>query len=153
MAQEMPDGRSNILCVGMERFRVLEYVEGEPYQRAEVEYFEDEPTFDDLTKETETAKALFQRLLVAARKLRDESDGPEQTPERPDDPQAVSFIVTAYLEIELSEKQELLELTDTRKRLTSVIEKITELAEEHERRALIHHISKTNGHGGKLPEL
>src|SRR5215813_11102741 len=31
VVQELPDGRSNILCVGVSRYRLLGYLEGEPY--------------------------------------------------------------------------------------------------------------------------
>lgn len=154
VAQGLPDGRSNILCVGGTRFRLVAYVEGEPYQQAEVEFFDDEMMFEDLAAEAERAKSAFQRLLVASRRLKDEDDREaEATPDLPDDPQALSFIVTAYLDIELSEKQELLELTDTGERLRRVNVTLEKLAQEYELRAIAHHISKNNGHGGKLPKF
>src|SRR5262249_42319348 len=36
VVQELPDGRSYILCVGGARFRLLQYIEGEEYLQAEV---------------------------------------------------------------------------------------------------------------------
>src|SRR5215468_3310510 len=51
VVQELPDGRSNILCVGGARFRLLQYIEGEPYLQAEVNFLEDEPTFEELSVE------------------------------------------------------------------------------------------------------
>ncbi|MCI0389995.1 MAG: LON peptidase substrate-binding domain-containing protein, partial [Acidobacteria bacterium] len=71
----------------------------------------------------------------------------------PDDPQSLSFIVTAYLEIKSAEKQELLEMVDTGERLREVTEVIENLAAEYEKRAVIHNIAKHNGHGGKLPDF
>src|SRR5919199_2754714 len=42
-AQTLPDGRSNILTLGVVRYRVAEYVErGDPYLVARVEFFGDE---------------------------------------------------------------------------------------------------------------
>ncbi|HEY8459093.1 MAG TPA: LON peptidase substrate-binding domain-containing protein, partial [Blastocatellia bacterium] len=121
VVQELPDGRSNILCVGGARFRLLQYVEGELYLQAEVDFFEDEPTFEDLTVEAERAKTAFNRLLAANRKIKDDRDAEEDAaPDLPNDPQALSFIVTAYLDIEPSEKQELLEMIDTGERLREV---------------------------------
>ncbi|MGE0128582.1 MAG: LON peptidase substrate-binding domain-containing protein [Blastocatellales bacterium] len=153
VAQELPDGRSNILCVGGSRFRLLEYVEGEQYLQAEVDFFEDEPTFDDLSVETERAKTAFNRLLAANRKIKEDREiEDDEAPELPNDPQSLSFIVTAYLDIKSSEKQELLEMIDTGGRLQQVTEVIENLAEEYEKRAVMHHIAKHNGHGGKLPE-
>lgn len=152
--QELPDGRSNILCVGGMRYRLLKYVEGEPYLQAEVEFFEDEPTFDDLSVESERAKKAFKRLLAASRKIKEEVETDDDgSPELPDDPQSLSFIVTAYLDINSTEKQEMLEMTDTGERLRQVCGMIERLADDYEKRAVIHHIAKNNGHGGKLPEF
>jgi ATP-dependent Lon protease len=153
VVQELPDGRSNILCVGANRYRLLQYVEGEPYQQAEVNLFEDEPTFEDLSGLTNRAKAAFNRLLIANRKIKDAREAEEEEPpELPDDPQSLSFIVTAYLDMNLAEKQDLLEMIDTAERLRQVTRKIESLADEYERRARVHNIAKHNGHGGDLPE-
>jgi Lon protease-like protein len=154
VAQELPDGRSNILCVGGTRFRLLEYVEGEQYLQAEVDLFEDEPTFEDLSEEADRAKWAFNRLLAANRKLREEREvGENEIPELPSDPQSLSFIVTAYLDINSAEKQKLLEMVDTGDRLREVTKVIEKLADDYERRAIAHHIAKHNGHGGKPPEI
>ena len=151
--QELEDGRSNILCVGISRFRLLRYVEGEEYSQAEVEFFEDEPTFDDLSEESDRSKRLFARLFRISRRLKGEQESDiENSPDLPDDPQAVSYIVSAYLDIENSKKQDLLELTDTAERLTEVNGIIERLADETEKQAIMHQISKKNGHA-KLPKF
>src|SRR5262245_19220730 len=54
VVQELPDGRSNILCVGSSRYSITAYVEGESYLQAEVEIFDDDITFDDLSVEVES---------------------------------------------------------------------------------------------------
>ncbi len=154
VVQGLPDGRSNILCVGGTRYRLLNYIEGELYLQANVELFEDESNFDDLTEQTIRASSLFQRVLAASRKLKDESEREaNEVPDLPDDAQALSFIVTAYLDIEASEKQELLELTETGTRLQQVIKILEKLADDYERRAIAHQVARMNGHGGKLPKL
>src|SRR5215475_6062328 len=150
VVQELPDGRSYILCVGGSRFHLMQYLEGEQYLQAEVVFFEDEPTFEDLSVEAERAKTAFNRLLVANRKIKEDREAEEdEVPDLPNDPQALSFIVTAYLDIELSEKQELLEMINTGERLREVARVIENLAGEYERRAIIQNIAKKNGHGGK----
>ena len=150
VVQELPDGRSNILCVGGARFRLLQYIEGEQYLQAEVDFFEDEPTFEDLSVEAERAKTAFNRLLAANRKIKEDREIEEdEVPDLPNDPQALSFIVTAYLDIEASEKQEMLEMINTGERLREVARVIENLASEYEKRAIIHHIAKKNGHVGK----
>jgi len=154
VVQELPDGRSNILCVGGMRFRLLQYIEGEQYLQAEVDFFEDEPTFEDLSAEAEQAKTAFNRLLLANRKIKEDREVEEdEAPELPNDPQSLSFIVTAYLDIKSAEKQELLEMIDTGERLREVTAVIENLADEYEKRAVIHNIAKHNGHGGKPPEI
>jgi len=156
VVQGQPDGRSNIICVGGRRYRLLKYVEGEPYLRAEVEFFDDEPVFEDLSQKTAHAKNLFQRWLTANRKLRDDSDRESSdVPELPDDAQALSFIVPAYLEkdLEAKAKQRLLEMTDTTVRLRVVTEILEKLTSEYEKRAAVHQIARTNGHCGKVPKI
>src|SRR5215510_2956648 len=74
VVQELPDGRSNRLCVGGGRFRLLQYIDGEQYMRAEVDFFEDEPTFEDLSVEAERAKTAFNRLLAANRKIKEDRE-------------------------------------------------------------------------------
>jgi Lon protease-like protein len=154
VVQGLPDGRSNILCVGGMRYRLLSYIEGEEYEQAEIELFEDEPTFEDLSVEASRAKALFQRVLIASRKLKDESDREaSEIPDLPDDAQALSFVVTAYLDIDSAEKQALLELTETGERLRQVNEVLEKLAADYEVRAAIHQVARKNGRGGKPPKI
>jgi Lon protease-like protein len=154
VVQGLPDGRSNILCVGEKRYHVLNYVEGEPYLQAEVEIFDDEPAFEDLSPQIERAKDLFHRWLIANRKLKDESDRETgEVPDLPEDAQALSFIVAAYLEIEANVKQRLLELTNTAARLRQVNEILEKLTDEYEKRAAVHQMARTNGHCGKVPKL
>jgi ATP-dependent Lon protease len=154
IVQELQDGRSNILCVGGTRYRLRDYVEGAPYLQASVDFFEDEPLFDDLSVEVRQVKQLFERTLIAGRKLKEEREGsPAELPDLPEDAQALSFIVAAYMEIELSEKQELLEMTDTAERLRRVHDMLEGMVEDYERRAFVHKLSRSNGHVGKLPEL
>lgn len=154
VVQGLPDGRSNILCVGMSRFRLIEYVEGEPYLQAEVEYFEDEPALEDLTEDCEASRALFDRLIHAARSLRGTiENATEEVPELPEDPQALSMILIAYLDLDPSEKQEFLEMTDTAQRISRIRQILEKLTLETEHRSIIHNIAKKNGHGGKPPEI
>jgi ATP-dependent Lon protease len=152
IAQEMDDGRSNILCVGEDRFRVVDYEEGEPYLTARVELFEDDTAFEDFSEATTEAKSLFERIAKLAQQIK-ENEREEEIPELPEDPQELSFMLAAYLDLSLSEKQELLELTDTGVRLERVIKQLREMADDYERRLRGRKISKVNGHGGKLPDF
>lgn len=153
VVQELPDGRSNILCVGTSRYTIAAYVEGEPYLQAEVEFFDDDISFDDLSADIERAKELFERLLVASRRLKSEREDDEQMPDLPDDAQLLSFIIAAYLDIESGDKQKLLEMTDTGRRLREVNRTLEELADDYEKRVLAHQLSKNNGHAGRMPKF
>ena len=152
IAQEMEDGRANILCVGEQRFRLLDYEEGEPYLQARVEFFEDDTPFEDFSEETAAAKSLFERIAKLAQQIK-ENERDEELPELPEDPQELSFMLAAYLDLSLTEKQEMLELTDTGERLQLVIKQLREMVDDYERRLRGRKISKVNGHGGKLPEF
>jgi Lon protease-like protein len=152
-SQELPDGRSNILCIGVRRFRTLEDVPGEPYLQAEVEMIDDQESGRDLTSQVTRASDLFQRVVAASQKLKDLiGEDEDEVPELPSEAPALSFIIASHLELEAVEKQELLELTNTGERLDRLIEWLTHLAADYEQRALLHQLSKTNGHGGPLPD-
>lgn len=152
--EEHSDGRSNILCAGKDRFIVRSFVEGEPYYQAEVDFFDDDITFDELTEATARAKELFLRIIAAGKKLRDVSPAEEQqTPDLPDDAIALSFIIAASLDVELDEKQLWLEMTSTSRRLSVLTNHLKELVEMYELRAKVHKIAKANGHAGKPPDL
>ncbi|MBS1811876.1 MAG: LON peptidase substrate-binding domain-containing protein [Acidobacteria bacterium] len=152
--EEQSDGRSNILCAGKDRFRILKLIEGEPYYQAEVEVFEDDLTFDSLTEPTERAKELFLRIIAAGKKMRDLSEAEEnQTPDLPDDSVALSFIISASLDVELDEKQLWLEMTSTGRRLSILSNHLKELVETYELRAQVHKIARTNGRAGKPPDI
>ena len=150
--EPLPDGRANILCAGIQRYHLLDYLEGEPYLQAKVEFFDDEPAGDDLTPEMERASDLFKRVLLASRQLQ-HSEMTEQAEaiELPDDAAAVSFIIAAGLDLEAAEKQVLLEMTETGARLRRVTAQLEELVQTYERRARAHNLAKRNGHGGNLP--
>lgn len=152
--EEQADGRSNILCAGKDRFHLRGLKEGEPYYQAEVEYFEDDLAFDDLTEPTARAKELFLRIIAAGKKLRDLSQAEEnQNPDLPDDSIALSFIIAASLDVGLEEKQLWLEMTNTSRRLSILTNNLKELVETYELRARVHKIARSNGRAGKAPDL
>src|ERR1051325_1599477 len=93
--QSLPDGRSNILTVGVVRYRVTEYVEGdEPYHVARVEFFEDEGgDASVLRKRAGEVAEMFTRIARAMRSINDERG---TLPELPaEDPERLSFLVAA----------------------------------------------------------
>lgn len=150
----LADGRSNILCIGVTRFRVMRLIldDESPYLRAEIETFEDEPDFEHPERLEDLATTLRDLLkrLIAARRLVDgkDQDEPEDTSDEADDPQLLSFFIAAYLDFELSVKQRWLEMTSTALRLKTLESYLSPLVEEYEWRVEVLQLSKTNGHGG-----
>ena len=72
--QTFPDGRSNILTLGVIRYRIESYVErGDPYLVAQVSYFEDDEEDEELlaAPAREVAET-FTRIAQAVRTINDE---------------------------------------------------------------------------------
>lgn len=148
-AQPMPDGRSNILTLGLVRYRVESYVErGDPYLVAEVEFFEDEPEDAELleTNRREVAE-LFLRIARAVRVINDERASLPELPEA--EPERFSFLVAAAMGIDMEVKQELLALRSCAERLRRLGDLLSQAVVGYEERARMHRLSRGNGHGGK----
>jgi Lon protease-like protein len=148
-----PDGRSNILTLGIVRYRIESYVErGDPYLVAKLSYFEDEEEDESalvgLTKEVAEA---FTRIAQAVRTINDERTNLPDISNT--EPQRLSFLVAAAMEIEAEVKQELLEMRSTFERLERLRAMLSVAVKGYEERARIHELAKGNGHGGKKIEI
>lgn len=151
--QSFPDGRSNILTVGIIRYRIDEYVErGDPYLVARVSFFEDdEEDSSSLIDSARDVADTFTRIAQAVRTINDERAG---LPDISDtEPQRLSFLVAAAMEIEVDVKQELLELRSTSERLQRLRDMLNRAVSSYEERARIHELAKGNGHSGRKVEL
>lgn len=106
----LPDGRMNILTVGERRFRIHEYVQaGLPYLAGSVDYWDDEPDDTrDLVKLIKDVSHNFVDYLTLIMSLADQPLPVSQL-QLPADPSMLSFHVAANLQIDVNEKQELLE--------------------------------------------
>ena len=151
--QALPDGRSNILTLGVIRFRIESYVEtGDPYLVTKVSYFEDEDEDEGtLAGPTKEVAETFTRIAQAVRTINDERTSlPDITNT---EPQKLSFLVAAAMELEAEVKQELLELRSTFERLERLRVMLMMAVKSYEERARIHELAKGNGHGGKRIEI
>ena len=151
--QTMPDGRSNILTIGLVRYRVDDYVErGDPYLVARVSFFEDDEEDATVLEESSREVAdLFTRIARAVRLINDER---ANLPDISDtDPQRLSFLVAAAMEVDTDVKQELLELRLTSERLRRLRDMLARAVTGYEERARVHEIAKGNGHSGKKIEI
>ena len=117
-SQTSEDGRSNIITMGQQRFRILEVIREEPFVTALVSWIEDQDI-----KSPEEVKSLADSVLTALRdvvsltsKLRDsEAVLPDDLP---DLPRGLSFWIGAHLAGPVAkEQQHLLELNSTWDRL------------------------------------
>ncbi len=151
--QTLPDGRSNILTVGVARYRVTGYAErGEPYLVALVEFFEDEEgDAAVLSKRAGEVAEMFTRIARAMRSINDERGA---LPELPlGDPERLSFLVAAVVEMDADAKQQLLEMRSTAERLRRIYTLLAQAVSSYEERARTHELARGNGHGGKGIDL
>jgi ATP-dependent Lon protease len=151
--QSFADGRSNILTLGVVRYRIESYVErDEPYLVAQLSYFEDnEEDEDALVGPTKEVAEAFTRIAQAVRTINDER---ASLPDISDtEPQRLSFLVAAAMEIEADVKQELLEMRSTFERLERLRSMLSLAVKGYEERARIHELAKGNGHGGRKIEI
>jgi len=144
--QRRPDGRSDILTTGEQRFVLLEWLPTDrPYRMARVEEFTDDEG-DDSESEglVITVRRDFLRVLEALE---------QEPPELPIDPEALSFRVAASLELEAVAKIALLSIRTTTVRLRRLAALLQPLAVDAERRAAVRHRARSNGKGGAHPQI
>jgi Lon protease-like protein len=152
-SQALPDGRSNVLAVGVVRYQVESYVErGDAYLVVHANYFEDYlEEGEALSAKSRDVAGMFMRVANSIRTINDERGN---LPDISDtDPQKLSFLVAAAMEIEVEIKQELLEMRSTSKRLDRLGDLLARVVSGYEERARLHAIAKRNGHGGKKIEI
>jgi Lon protease-like protein len=68
-AEETEDGRWGLLCRGRRRLRVLEWLEDDPYPRAEIEVLDDGPWTADASIALDSAVAALRHVVDLAREL------------------------------------------------------------------------------------
>lgn len=112
------DGRSNIITLGQQRFRILEIIRETPFVTAMVSWIEDEEVQnpDQLKKLSDSVLSALRDVVSLTGKLRDsEAVLPDDLP---DLPRELSFWIAAHLAGPVAtEQQYLLELNNTWDRL------------------------------------
>lgn len=113
--QRLPDDRMEILTLGQQRFRVLDYVREKPYRVGLVEWIDDKPTERDLHPLVSEVDQLLRDVVHLSAKLtRQEIELPDNIPDLPIE---LSYWVASNLYGVASEQQSLLEMDDTAVRL------------------------------------
>ncbi|MEP6850207.1 MAG: LON peptidase substrate-binding domain-containing protein [Acidobacteriota bacterium] len=149
----LPDGASNILTIGIARFRLIDYVDAdEPYLVGDVEFFEDtEEAGEDLTALADEVHVLFERIAKAAFLL---SGSRGQFPEIPKtDPMQLSFLIATAFNLDNALKYKMIETDSTTERLNNLREILVHTVTKMEDSAQIHKVAQTNGHSDKKIKL
>jgi Lon protease-like protein len=142
----LPDGRSNVVVRGTDRFALDRYLEStRPYYVAEASSYEDaeEPPLT-LAPGASRVRELFARVGTAARTLQDD---PDALPLLPDDPSLLAFAVAALIDLDAPTRQRLLTSRSPSARLRDIELLLSPAVDSLERRATVHVRAKSNGHG------
>jgi len=150
--QPLPDGRANIMTVGERRFVLSSWITSDrPYRVAQVDEFDDEPVDPaEVTPLAAEVRTAFARLARALGVLTEREDEPIELAQ---DPQLLSFQVAASLELDADAKGALQTIRSTTLRLRQLAAVLGPLAADAERRAVVRQRAKSNGRGGRHPEI
>jgi len=118
---KVPDGSLRLAVQGLERIRIVEFIEKEPYLKARVEAIPDvEDGSVEVAALMSNALALFQRLVSLVPYL------PEElitTAINLDQPRQLAYLIATSLRMDLPQRQEILELPTVKEKL----EKLTKI--------------------------
>uniref|UniRef100_A0A7C6EIX0 Lon protease n=1 Tax=candidate division WOR-3 bacterium TaxID=2052148 RepID=A0A7C6EIX0_UNCW3 len=114
-----PDGTIRLLVKGLKRFKVLEFTQVEPYLKAKIQLYADSykknVSIEALMRNVVT---MFQQLVSLAPYLPDELGAIVLNI---DDPDRLINFVTGYTNLDVSEKQTILEIADPKDRFLKLI--------------------------------
>jgi Lon protease-like protein len=143
--QSLPDGRSNIVVGGENRFRYLGPAAADsPYGQGLVEPLDDLPDVQVPSQaDTDRLHGLTVRYAAALESLNDQSlDRTFSADAAP-----LSFEAAALLEWEFDDLQRMLECRSVSERVVRLLHALPSLVQAAEQHALIHGRAKQNGHG------
>lgn len=151
--QPLPEGRSNVLTIGVIRYKIVDFIESNaPYFVSQIEFFED---FKEDEQRLETLGnevfALFQRIAKAAHKLSGQRGSFPEIPKT--QPEQLSFLVCAAFNLDNELKYKMLETRSTIERLEKLQEILNQTVGRVEESAEIHKIAQSNGFSKKKINL
>lgn len=134
--EKLPDGRSNLLTIGQNRFRIVETRTDMPFLMGQVEWIKDEDHEDDLHELAEETRSLLKSLMTVSARL---VDKPDEFPddEVPTEPTALSFWLAAQFPGVPDERQLFLEMRQTGARLKRESHILNQLLKEMTVRKMI----------------
>ena len=119
---KMPDGNTTIIIQGKKRFKVLEWTQTEPYNRAKVEFL---PEFVPAEDDVEFNILMESIKDVAAQLIQDSPHIPTEAQAALDNIKSNTFLlnfIASNSNMTLDKKQEVLELDELKDRATKVLE-------------------------------
>jgi ATP-dependent Lon protease len=121
--ERMPDDRLMVVCLGQQRFRVLDYTREKPYRVGLVEWIEDLPQPKDLRSLAKDVQRLLSDVVKLSAKLTEQEISlPDDVP---DLPMELSYWVASNFHGVALEQQALLEMQNTAERLEREVEILT----------------------------
>lgn len=150
--QSLPNGRSNILIVGEHRYVFKRLLNSDRlYFVGMVEPFYDQSTSDPLLSDI-TAKVakLFEEFVKSGESA---ESGLAEPLSLPNDPELLSYHVSAALPIDLAAKEDLLRLTSTTARLERLRNLLKPLMGQAARRRSVQRLAKRNGKTHAVPTV
>ncbi|HJU76204.1 MAG TPA: LON peptidase substrate-binding domain-containing protein [Gemmatimonadaceae bacterium] len=144
--QELPDGRSNVLLRGGERFSLVRFVPSNaPYFKGIVTDIPDDEVPAYATRDLAgRVRDLFGRVATAARTIADDR---APVPDLPNDDKSLAFVVAQYLDLDLTSKYRVLASRSPVDRLRQIDGVLSPIVETIEDRATVHTRARSNGHG------
>jgi len=114
------DGSHHLVCQGEQRFRVVNFIEGNPFLLARIERVHERESH---SKEIDARMHALKELAIEALNLLPQAP-PEiaSTVQNMESPAALADMIAGYLDLKPQEKQEILEMMDLRMRLDKVRE-------------------------------
>ncbi|HCD47339.1 MAG TPA: endopeptidase La [Cryomorphaceae bacterium] len=119
---KMPDGNTTIIIQGKKRFRILEWVETEPFNMAKVEFL---PEFVPGEDDTEFTVLMDSIKDIAARLIQESPHIPSEAQAALDNIKSNTFLlnfIASNSSMKLEKKQEVLELDSLKERAVKVLE-------------------------------
>jgi len=117
--EELRDGRFNLRVVGASRFHIDALSRDRPYLMGTVHYLQDSPAAVDDVERLATAVTIAFRGYATQLRGMGQADAGDLG--LPSDPELLSYLVAAALQVETAQRQRLLEIDDTAERLAACL--------------------------------
>jgi ATP-dependent Lon protease len=115
-----PDGTHHAICQGIQRFRVLQFLDGYPFLAARVQLIEPVSQVDADTEAR--AYNLRQKAIEILNLLPQVPEGVQSALGAVEEPENLADFVASQIDVEPAEKQKLLETFDLKQRLDALLE-------------------------------